>query len=335
MADEQVTLTIDDMTVTVPKGTTIFEAARSVGIDIPHLCYDPELGLPPTSSCRLCLVELDGAKAPVASCSHPVSEGMVVRTDTQRLREMRRLVIDLLLSDHPADCLTCDRSGRCALQKYAYEMGVKAPEYAGEPVKPVPVPDGPAITYDRTKCILCGRCVSVCQDVQVTAAIDYMGRGYQTRPDLPPGLTREESVCVECGNCIDVCPTGALAFSGALGAGRAWEMQQTITTCPYCGVGCTMVLHTRGNRIVQVTGEPGLGVNRGLLCVKGRFGFDFVHHPDRLREPLVRRGGELVCASWEEALSTVAERLSEIKKRFGPDAVGGLLSARCTNEENY
>jgi len=332
---EKISLTIDDVVVTVPAGTSILKAALSVGIDIPHLCYDPALDLPPTSSCRLCLVEVEGLRTPVPSCSYPVSAGMVVHTDTDEIRESRRMIIEMLLSDCPQECLVCESCGECKLQKYAYELGVKGREFTDQRIPPQPVQDGPAIIYDRSKCILCGQCVEVCHNVQVTGAIDFLGRGFDTRIGLPPGLPRDESVCTECGNCIDVCPTGALSFAGAQGAGRVWELERTVTTCPYCGVGCQIVLHTRDNRVVKVTGEPGLGVNKGQLCVKGRFGFDFIDHKERLTQPLIRRNGELMPVSWEEALDFAAQRLAELKAEYGPDAIGGLSSAKCTNEENY
>jgi len=334
MAD-RISLKIDAVEVTVPEGATILEAALSAGIDIPHLCYDPQLGLPPTSSCRLCVVQIEGTPGLVASCSHPATSGIVVHTDTEEIRQTRRMVIELLLSDHPHDCLTCEKSGDCDLQKYAYELAVKEPEHVGEAVRPEPIQDGPAIIYDRSKCILCGRCVEVCHNVEVTGAIDFLGRGFDTHIGLPPGLPRDQSVCTECGNCIDVCPTGALSFAGAEGAGRVWELERTVTICPYCGVGCQIVLQTRNNRLVKITGAPGLGVNHGRLCVKGHFGFDFINHPERLTQPLIRRNGELTPATWEEALDFAAERLAQVKADFGPDAIGGLSSAKCTNEENY
>jgi formate dehydrogenase alpha subunit len=334
---ETITLKIDDIEVTVAPQTTILDAASAAGIDIPHLCHDPAWDIPPSSSCRLCLVEVEGARAPVTSCSYQAGDGMVVRTDTERIREMRRMVIDLLLSDHPHDCLTCQEGGCCSLQEYAYALGVTETSYssiAGD-VKPQPVQDGPSIIYDRSKCILCGRCVEVCHNIHAGAAIEFCGRGFDTEIALPPGITRRESVCSECGNCIDVCPTGAMSGAMGQGMGRNWEFGETETICPYCGCGCTLVLNVRDNKVVKVTGRGDLGVNEGMLCVKGRFGIDFMGHSERLTQPLIRKGGKLTPVDWDEALELVAGRLAEISVESGPDAIAGLASAKCTNEENY
>ena len=331
MSNNELTLTIDGAQVAVPQGSTIFEAALAAGINIPHLCYDPCLGLPPSSSCRLCVVEVEGARAPAASCSHPAAEGMVVRTDTEELRNIRRMVIELLLSDHPHDCATCDLSGGCALQEYAYEFGVRE-RHAATSAAPRPEPDAPTVLYDRSKCILCGRCVEVCQSIQEAGAIDFFGRGFATEISLPPGRSREDSDCELCGNCVAVCPTGAVSGNRMTGLVTAKKVR---TTCGYCGVGCQFDLNVKDGRVVGVTSAPDAPVNGRWLCVKGRFGYEFMSHPDRLTTPLIRRDGELQPATWDEALDYTARRLTEIKAANGPDALAFISSSRCTNEENY
>lgn len=333
MSENEIKLTIDSREVTASSGMTILEAARNAGIEIPHLCYDPDLGLPPTASCRLCLVEVESGPSPVASCTHPVSPGMVVHTDTEALRGFRRTVLQLLLSDHPHDCVTCDQAGECVLETYAYEFGLRERKASPTGVASHMVSeDAPTMLQDDSKCILCGRCVQVCQNIQGVGAIDFQGRGFDTEIGLPPGLVREESDCELCGNCIAVCPTGAVMARRMVGLVGAKKVR---TTCGYCGVGCQFELNVRDGRVVGVTSAGDSPVNGRWLCVKGRFGYEFIHHPDRLTTPLIRRDGELQPASWDEALDLVASRLTEIKKADGPGAIGIMSSSRCTNEENY
>lgn len=332
MSIRDVKLTVDSIEISVPEGTTVFQAARSAGIDIPHLCYEPELGLPPTGACRMCVVEVEGMAAPAASCACPAAEGMIVRTDSETLREIRRTVIELLLSDHPHECAECGQSGECKLEDYACEMGFRERHVPSEPACIVPDDDDPTMLYERSKCILCERCVAVCSRIQAVGAIDLQGRGFETEVGLPPGLVREESECELCGNCVAVCPTGAVRGRRMIGLVGARKVR---TTCSYCGVGCQFDLNVRGGRVVGVTSSTDSPVNGKWLCVKGRFGYEFIHHPDRLTTPLVKRDGRFEPASWDEALSLVASRLTEIKAKDGPDAIGLMSSSRCTNEENY
>ncbi len=329
----EIPLTIDGREVQVKEGTTIFEAARKAGIHIPHLCYREDLT--PTTGCRLCVVEVEGARTLVASCAYPVAPKMVVRTDTPRVREARRLVIEFLLSDHPYDCMTCEKSGSCKLEKYAYEFGIRKSRFGGDqhhyPLRAA----NPFFERDYNKCILCGRCVTVCQEVQYCEAVDYSNRGFSTKIAASFDRSMQESPCVFCGNCVSVCPVGALSPKAGRFQGREWELKKVPTICSYCGVGCTLVANVKEGKVLKVTSDRELGVNRGWTCVKGRFGFDYVHSPDRLTGPLLREDGKFLSASWEEALHRVAEELKRIKGQYGPDSIGVLASAKCTNEENY
>lgn len=330
---DKITLTIDGKQVIVKKGTTVFQAAKAAGISIPHLCYREDLR--PNSACRICLVEVEGARTLVTSCSFPVGEGMVVRTNTPRVLKARKMMLELILSDHPFDCMTCEKSGSCKLEKYAYQLGVRFTRFEGERHHyPLDI-SNPFFERDYNKCILCGRCVTACNEVQRWEAIDYMKRGFATKVGTAFDRGLEDSPCVFCGQCVEVCPVGALSEKQRKGKGREWELIKVDTVCSYCGVGCNLELHIKNNEIVKVTSNRTSPVNKGKLCVKGRFGFDYVHHPDRLQYPLIRENGELKQASWNTALKLVASRLMEIKEKYGPDSIAFLSSAKCTNEENY
>jgi predicted molibdopterin-dependent oxidoreductase YjgC len=333
----EIRITIDGKEVSVSKGTTIMEAARSVGIDIPHLCYGD--GLSPTADCRLCVVEVSGGKNLVPSCAYPAANNMVINTKSERVLKARRMVIELLLSDHPFDCMTCEKSGDCGLERYAYELGVATSRFQGEKHM-YPLDDSnPFFVRDYNKCILCERCVNVCRDVQFVEAIGVTHRGFNTKVAAPYDRSLLDSTCIFCGQCIAACPVGALVEKNRMGKGREWELKRVSTICPYCGVGCNLELHIKNNHIVKVTSPPDSIVNKGRLCAKGRFGFDFVHSKERLTKPLIRVGergeGKFRDASWDEALDLIVKKLNEIKKESGPDSLAFLSSAKCTNEENY
>jgi len=328
-----VTLTIDGRQVTVPKGTTVLEAAQAAGLDIPTFCHDPELTRP--GACRICVVEIEGMRNLPASCVTEATDGMVVHTESPQVREARQTILELLLANHPEDCMTCHKTGNCKLAEYAYRYGVRQPSFQGER-HDFPIDESsPVILRDNNKCILCGKCVRVCAEIQGRSVLDFAYRGFNTKitPALDTGMG--ESVCIGCGSCVAVCPVGALVEKQMVGQGRPWEMKKVRTICPYCGTGCTIKLNVRDGKVVGVTTDESGEVNGKHLCIKGRFGYDFIHSPERLTTPLIRKNGELVAASWDEALDLVTSKLKEIKERDGGQALAFLASARCTNEENY
>lgn len=332
-----VNLTIDGQAIRTRRGMTILEAARQVGIDIPTFCYDPDLR--PVGSCRICVVEVDGWRTLAAACVTPVTEGMVVRTDSPAVIEARQVILELMLANHPLDCLTCEKAGACKLQEYCYRYGVKDSRFKGAKYH-YPVNDpNPFIERDYNKCIMCTRCVRVCEDVVNVGAINVQNRGHHAKIAAAFDSHLADSPCVFCGNCVMVCPTGALTNKVSAGRARTWDVEKKIlTTCPYCGTGCTLELNVKDNKVVGVTSNRSPGkspVNQGYLCVKGRFGWDFINSPDRLTDPLIKEDGKFRKATWEEAIDLIAAKFKELKTNYGGDALVGLSSARITNEENY
>lgn len=327
-----VTLTMNGREITVNDGISILEAARENGIDIPTLCYDKELS--PFGGCRLCVVEVEGSNKLVASCSAKVREGMVVNTESERVVKTRREILDLLYSNHPQDCLTCEKSGECGLQDLCYRYGIKEGSYKGEVKKYAIDSLNPVMERDQSKCILCGKCVRVCKEIQVTSAIDFTGRGFKSKITTGFDNPIDYKNCRLCGQCITACPTGALINKQLKGI-RPWEVKKVRTTCPFCGTGCNFDLNVKDGKVVGVTPNPDSPVNGKSLCVKGRYHIDFINSPDRLTKPLIKKNGEFVESSWEEAMDLVVTNLRKAKEEYGPDSVAGLSSARCVNEDNF
>jgi predicted molibdopterin-dependent oxidoreductase YjgC len=260
---------------------------------------------------------------------------MDVQTHSPKVIETRRFVLELLLSDHPQDCMTCDSTGSCELQDLMYEYGVRETRFPGEQHAYSIDDPNPFIQRNYNKCISCRRCVQACQEINGVEALTMLWRGFYSKPGTAKDGSLENSPCEFCGMCVELCPTGALFPKQALGKGRIWQLQKVQSTCPYCGVGCQLEYWFRDNQIVKATSYWDVPPNHGVTCVKGRFGFEFVNHPDRLTQPLIKKDGQFVPATWDEALDLVADKLVEIKKKHGGDAIAVLTSAKCTNEENY
>jgi NADH dehydrogenase/NADH:ubiquinone oxidoreductase subunit G len=340
-----VTLTIDGQKVTVRKLSTILDAAKKLDIPIPTLCHHPDLS--PFGGCRMCVVEVVGTKKPVTSCTTLVKEGMEVITTSPSLENLRRTNLELILSDHPNDCMVCERAGDCKLQELAYFYGILENRFAGERRTYTKQDLNPFLIRDMEKCILCGQCVRVCDEIQGVGAIDFAYRGFRTK--ICPPYERDLN-CEFCGQCVAVCPTGALTGRSWTHKGRLVEINEVETICPYCGCGCNITLHVKRNEVIRITSREDT-INEGWLCVKGRFGYGFINSPERLTKPLVRIAPKHATlktlteshnnlslfkeVSWDEALQHIANRLQEIKEKHGADSIGGLSSARCTNEENF
>ena len=330
------TLEIDGMPVTVPAGTSIMRAASLAGIQVPKLCATDSLE--PFGSCRLCLVEIAGRNGTPASCTTPAENGMRVSTQTDRLAKLRRGVMELYISDHPLDCLTCAANGDCELQDMAGAVGLRDVRYgyAGENhLDAVKDESNPYFTFDPAKCIVCSRCVRACEEVQGTFALTIDGRGFASH--VSAGMNEDflDSECVSCGACVQACPTATLMEKSVIEHGT--PERSVITTCAYCGVGCTFEAELQGNRVVRMTPYKDGKANHGHSCVKGRFAWGYATHKERITKPMIRESIKDPWreVSWDEALNHVVSEFKRIQKKYGRGSIGGITSSRCTNEETY
>jgi formate dehydrogenase major subunit len=346
-AEKQVTLTVDGFAVTVPEGTSIMRASMEAGIAIPKLCATDMVDA--FGSCRLCLVEIQGRSGTPSSCTTPVAAGMVVKTQTERLKDIRRGVMELYISDHPLDCLTCAANGDCELQDMAGVVGLRDVRYGYEGDNHVfKKQDGaenfrwmakdesnPYFTYDPSKCIVCSRCVRACEEVQGTFALTIEGRGFESR--VSPGMHQLfiDSECVSCGACVQACPTATLTEKSVIQIGQ--PEHSVVTTCAYCGVGCSFKAEMRGDELVRMVPWKDGKANRGHSCVKGRFAYGYATHKERILNPMVREkiSDPWREVTWDEAFKHIAGEFRRIQYQYGRGAIGGITSSRCTNEETY
>jgi formate dehydrogenase major subunit len=335
-SEREVTLEIDGMQVTVPEGTSVMRAAVEAGVSIPKLCATDSLE--PFGSCRLCLVEIEGRRGYPASCTTPVAPGMVVHTQTATLAKVRRNVMELYISDHPLDCLTCAANGNCELQDMAGVVGLREVRYGYEGanhLKATKDTSNPYFTFDPAKCIVCSRCVRACEETQGTFALTIDSRGFASM--VSPGQKEDfmDSECVSCGACVQACPTATLMEKSVIDKGQAEH--SVVTTCAYCGVGCSFRAEMQGNDVVRMVPNKDGHANHGHSCVKGRFAIGYATHKDRITQPMIRASIDDPWreVSWEEAVSHAAAEFKRIQAKYGRGAVGGITSSRCTNEETY
>jgi formate dehydrogenase major subunit len=333
---QMVNLEIDGFQVIAPAGTSVMRAAASIGIDIPKLCATDSIE--PFGSCRLCVVEIKGGRGMPASCTTPIAEGMVVTTQNKKLADVRRGVMELYISDHPLDCLTCAANGDCELQDMAGAVGLREVRYnpAGENhLRAVKDESNPYFTFDPSKCIVCSRCVRACEETQGTFALTIDGRGFDSKVSPSQNQPFMDSECVSCGACVQACPTATLMEKSVIDHGV--PEHAIVTTCAYCGVGCSFRAEMKGSQVIRMVPHKDGKANHGHSCVKGRFAFGYATHKDRITKPMIRKSikDHWQEVSWEEAINYAASELKRIQAEHGKDAIGGITSSRCTNEETY
>jgi NADH-quinone oxidoreductase chain G len=331
MAEQKlVTLKINDREMQVPAGTLVIEAAKSIATEVPSFCYYPGLSL--QAACRMCLVEVEKMPKLQTACTLVATDGMVVKTDSEQVRNARKYMLEFLLTNHPLDCPVCDKGGECELQDMVFRYGADTSRFVEEKIHRPEEKWSELVYYDAPRCILCFRCVRVCDEGMDVKALGVGMRGANS-VIIP---NREDHLeCEECGMCIDICPVGALTSGTYRYKTRPWEMQYVPTVCAHCSNGCKTTLSVRNHEILRANNRDLSGINKDFLCVKGRFGFDFTTHPERIKQPMVRKGDKLYPVSWEEAAQTVASKLKAARDAHGADAIGFIGSNRTTNEENY
>jgi NADH-quinone oxidoreductase subunit G len=327
---KQITFTLDGRKITTPAGSLVIEVAKRKGIEVPSFCYYPGLAL--QAACRMCLVEVEKAPKLQTACTLVAVEGMVVKTDTPQVHKARKDMIEFLLSNHPLDCPVCDKGGECELQDMTFRYGLDHSRFNEEKLHYPEEKWSPLVFYDAPRCILCFRCVRVCDEGMDVKALGVGARGVHSviLPNHSGALA-----CEECGMCIDICPVGALTSGTYRYQTRPWEMTYVPNPCAHCSNGCKTTLSVRNNEILRANNRDHSGINDEFLCAKGRFGFDFTHHQERIRQPLLRRNGKLEPASWEDAFEEIARRLKQVRDAHGPSAIGVIGSNHTTNEENY
>jgi formate dehydrogenase major subunit len=335
ISDKTVNLIIDGVSVSVPEGTSVMHAASLSGVTVPKLCATDSLE--PFGSCRLCLVEIEGRRGYPASCTTPVAEGIKVHTQTPKLADIRRGVMELYISDHPLDCLTCATNGDCELQDMAGAVGLRDVRYGYEGenhLKSVKDTSNPYFTFDPSKCIVCSRCVRACEEVQGTFALTIQGRGFDSKVSAG-NKDFKDSECVSCGACVQACPTATLIENTIIEAGV--PEHSVTTTCAYCGVGCSFHAEMKGEEVVRMTPNKDGGANHGHSCVKGRFAWGYATHKDRMTTPMIRKSihDPWEKVTWDVAINYAASEIQRIQKKYGRDSVGAISSSRCTNEEVY